>query len=258
MEKSFLGKIRLVNPNRGTVRAAIYNGLVLSEKNDRYEFHYNLGGYEFRPGRAFSRIEIIELANFTFSTTSNVDDLGVIPATGQDPRSWKWVSFAGGQRNLNTPHKPNVNEIAIVCGEILSPKESEIFLDRYEIWLTDWKTNEPIALAVTAETLEAADWQTFSPIWRFCIASNHSNETREFEDQVNCLINPSGNKSKVNYSVRLFERTLDGGSIEWMREGKGENLKPRTYSNALPSGLLAEPWETIRIELESTLEKELN
>ncbi|EMO66604.1 hypothetical protein LEP1GSC132_0004 [Leptospira kirschneri str. 200803703] len=252
-----LGQIRLVNPNRGYYRASICNGLVLSEKNERYEFHLNSGGFEFYPGRSFSRDEILELANYTFDPNFGVDEFGQIPANTKDPRGWVWKSISNrGENQLRSEYKPSIIDIANSCSEIISNENAQINLDRFEIWLHDWKTKKPIALAVTAETLESADWQTFSPIWRFCISSHHNSETYEFESQINSLINYL-EFPKIGYFAGIYERTLDGDAIEWYRDKDGE-FKSRIYEDKFPSGLLAEPWEKIRIDLEEKFLKGLD
>jgi hypothetical protein len=265
-----LGVMRLVNPWRGLVYFAQVEGQygMLSARTGDFK-HFSIysvqSGKEFYPGRIFERAELAQwLLGEPLHPDQRAllaDEFGDIPAVAPNPQSWVWLTVSGqGEERLKRAFKPNPAELQQLAGAALSLQRGQFYplLDSWEIWLCDKDTLEPLALAITALTLEDTDWQTFSPRWHAnwqSAPAEHKVGLHNLEKEINARINSATDLSCFRSVHRLFQRNLDGSSQEWARENPVDVSLPLLKvadhpAGYLPDGLLAEPFESQRLQLE--------
>jgi len=263
MEAS-IRKIRLVNPTRPSVFEAYiqteHGGIVArTEDSQSFSIYYLLEGKEFYCGRRFTRKEIAQWLKGKLPHPDErrqiYDELGDIPAIAVNPQSWVWYFVSNrGEERLKTELKPTISDLQKLAGLALQINPSNFYPlgDPYEIWVCDKDTELPLFLTVTGNSLEEIDRQTFSPLWRFnfvdCTASNEV-ALRELQKLINSRVNASDNFRTIKWTHRIFKRNLDDSVIEYSQD----ELKPIAEypPNWLPTGLMAEPFETVRKHLEN-------
>lgn len=253
------GCIRLVNPDRGTALAAISGRLIATSLDFGASWSIDLidEGVAFWPGRYFGREEIeawaagcpmdgTELSVRGIVNNDADDALGCHPPAANDvPSTWPWHNLVSGC--LDPSLLPSRDDIVWLAREALRAQDAESlpYLDRFEIWACDRETERPLALVMTALHLEEAETILYSPYWRFTCGPDKESEILDFEGRLNartCLTTGSGS---VHAMAAIFERLPDGSAIQHGANG----AKIEIPTGKLPSGLLAEPWETERRRL---------
>ena len=255
-------RIRLVNPARPGVmqaRIKVMHGFLVARTEDcrNFSIYAWQQGKEFYCGRQFTREEIATWVSGELIPPDNrtelADELGDIPALAPNPKNWMWYFVGGrGEERLRQDYKPTIADLQRLAGLALQINLSTFYPlgDPYEIWVCDKDTEMPLFLAMTGSSLEEISSQFFSPLWRFnwsrCDEKTEI-PLRKLQKLINNRVNLSERRGTIRWKHRLFERQLDGSSIEF-----GENLLPIAEHPAgwLPLGLLAEPYETIRRDLE--------
>lgn len=261
-----LGAIQLVNPDRGSVWAAKAGRLTATTADGGANFEVRCfeEGVEFWPGRQFSRHELEAFAAGEPLSAEELavveghpeeDDLGRVPATRPDPAAWRWYGFTVGEVRLRKSARPSLAEFAAVASEALKLEEAETlpWLDPWELWVCDKETGEPLALAITADSREQAETITYSPRWRFCVASHHTPETKQFEDRVNDRLNSAETAGRFRFATRLVFRRPNGSALEYSQPHRDDPPIERPVG-WLPRSHLAEPWEGERLRLKPLLE----
>jgi len=265
------GTIRLVNPWRGLVYVAeveTMHGRLSVRTKDFENFSictWHLG-HEFYLSKEFSRRElaqwVIGKPLCPDDKKKLIDEFGDIVAVTPKPDAWCWRRHMGcfRQQVLKSEFIPTTGELQKAAEVALMMHIDEFLpnIDSWEIWSCDKETNLPLALVMTGETLDDIDRITFSPLWRAnCNASLDENEAelRVLTKEVNERINSASQPGRVRWVHRLFHRKPDGSAEEWMRSNPSnpsEDLaKIAEYPPGwLPSGLLAEPFESRRCILE--------
>lgn len=241
-----IGSVRLVNPWRGTVWGSFRDRIrVTTADGQRWEIHACAAGDDFYAGRSFSRHEISAWAQsdqlspaelMVAEGLEETDLLGEAPAIKIDPQDWRWYSVsAAGESHLAREARPTAAEITDACAEALAADslDSIPLIDRFELWGCDLKDGTPLALLLTGRT-ETEARGTFSPLWRFCRACDHTEATSRFQDAINARL--VGGSGRFNFACRLFERVDQWNAIEipLTRAGVGAG---KVF---LPRGLVAE------------------
>ncbi len=267
------GIIRLVNPWRGLLYVSEIkgrHGLLSARTQDfkMFSIYFLRDGVEFYPGRMFDRVELSQwLSGEPIHPDSRevlADEFGAIPAVAPNPQSWKWYAFRQGEEILKYQFSPSTAEIQKVAGAalMLRPDCFSPLIDPWEIWVCDKDSQLPLMLTMTGQSLEDIDSVTFSPLWRFnwqTATTDTEPMLRALEKRVNERINAATEPGRVRWTHRLFRRNLDGSAEEWRRENECDPSLPLVKveefpAGWLPSGLLAEPFESDRRALEGALE----
>lgn len=258
-----IGKIRFVNPERppAFVAEVIEPEGYLSVRTFDFQsfgIYCVRFGKEFWCGREFSKQELFQFCRkeFTHPGQERQDDFGEIPATGwEDPRRWKWRAFTSGEIVLDREHRPTadmLSQAAELALNELEPGKRYPDLDEWECWVCDKETKEPIALVLTATDQDSIETLTYSPMVRLGRGDLSFDFTdfkaaRDLQDRINARINTATEAGRFGYFVRIFRREIDGSATEF-RPDKTTADHPAGY---LPTGLLAEPWETERLSLKA-------
>jgi hypothetical protein len=253
----------LVNPTRKPVweaKMATAGGYLVARTEDCQRFAvYSLqSGKEFYCGRRFTREEIGKWLEGKLPHPDErrqiSDESGDIPAIAVNPQSWVWYFVSNrGKKRLKTELKPTISCLQKLAGLALQINPSNFYPlgNPYEIWVCDKDTKLPLFLTVTGNSLEEIEQQTFSPLWRFnfvdCATSNEV-ALRELQKLINARVNASDNFRTIKWTHRLFKRNLDNSAIEYNQD----ELEPIAEypPNWLPTGLMAEPFESLRKRLE--------
>ena len=248
------GTIRLVNPWRGQVLAAVMGNLRASTDDfgATFEIRVVVDGHDFYPGRAFTRAEVTEWATGPAGRGRRPrtcrppqrDMFGVIPAQHPDPRRWPWYAIDVGAWRLAAECRPDAVDLSRLCQEALSLDTAEALppLDHYEVWLLDRETQLPLALAVTALTLDTAKSLVFAARYQHSLPRYRTPATREFEDRVNARIYIPTQAGSRRVAWFICERRYDGSCLVHSADDRVVE-RPAEW---LPIGLLAEPWESER------------
>lgn len=269
-----LGLIRLVNPWRGHCYCAnleTEKGILSARSFDlkTFGFYSVIGNSEFYPGRDFTRKELGEWLSgqpIPPDQRSQIrDEFGDIPAITPNSQDWTWLSITGrGEERLTREAKPQMFEIQNLAGAALLMSKDKFLplLDPYELWVCDKDSLDPIALVLCDISLERIDWQQFNPMWRmgrgdlsFEFQDSILTQARGLQKEIHARVNTSTKASRFEFYSRIFKRNLDNSAIEYRRA----NIHlPNTPLEAveshpigfLPEGLLANPWEQKRLEIE--------
>jgi hypothetical protein len=258
--KAQLGLIRLVNPWRGQIWCAdiqtkhgtlsARTGSKPKQAFEQWDVYHCVGDSEFYCGRSFSKRELMRWFSASVPDADDQpqeDELGSIPANTPDPKAWKWFALTQGETVLKPEYKPTAADFQKVAGYALAVRPDEFYpyLDQYEIWVCDKETLEPIALVMTANSLEQADRMTFSPMVKFDRNLKGNNPAlRELEDRINQRVNSSEKSNTFKWVHRLYKRNLDGTAIEYARENPNDTSLPLMAMGeaVLPEPYLAEPY----------------
>lgn len=254
-----IGCIRLVNPDRGTALAAITGRLIATSTDFGASWSINLieGGYEYWPGRDFSRDEIETWAAGCPLSGAELSIRGIInnpaddalggrpPADNENPETWPWHHPVATR--LARSIRPSREDIVELAGEALRAEAAETlpYLDRFEIWACDHEDERPLALIMTAIDLDEAKRIEFSPRWRFQSGPDVPTDMRKFEDRLNARILMPIRSGSFDVKWSIYERRPDGSAIRHGADGAEIEIPP----GGLPTGLLAEPWEAERLLL---------
>lgn len=252
-----------MNPTRrGVWEAKVsteYGHLVARTENSHSFSVYAIEeGKEFYCGRRFSRKELGTWLQGELTPPDEQetlrDEFGDIPAIAPNPQSWIWYYLGPwGEERLKTQYKPTTSDLQTLAGLALqiNPQNFYPLGDNYEIWVCDKDTELPLFLATTGTSLAEIDKQFFSPLWRFALChctADTEVPLRELRDSINQRINASDTPDKVRWKHRLFRRNLDGSAVEYGQMNLVEIAEhPAGW---LPTGLMAEPFESIRKSLE--------
>ncbi len=254
------GRMRLVNPYRGIIFCSnleMPSGFLsirtggMVEPFQKWGFYRYFEGIEYYCGREFSRSEIGNwLGNQVLPTEDQPQEdwLGPIPANTPDPKDWKWIGFSVGEHRLPQQLKPTKADFQTLCGEALTLNSDTFYplIDRFEIWVCDKVTKQPIALVSTGISLEDIDCQTFSPMVKFDwdLKDDHPG-LRDLEDAINRAINTSESRSRFGCYTLLCEKKLDGQAIFYGRDNPQDPTSPLIPTEdkyILPDNWLAEEY----------------
>ena len=249
VEQPMIGYIRFVNPDRGTVPAALSGRLLnfrLGPSGTAWEIVALEGGCHYQPGRSFTRLE--------FQSWTEARD------PGPRPEEWEWRVFGPwGVDRLKVP--PDHAELVAAAAEALRIGDPAGLncLDTFEVWAADNSSGRPLALLATSFDYLQAEAIGFSPgptgrstnrynhtgqVWRFCDPHDLFPQAEAFQRRVNEKIRKASQPGLYPFTRRIFEHRPDGSVIEY------DLGRPRAVaSEFLPRGQLAEPLESERIAL---------
>ncbi len=234
-----LGRMRIVNPDRGTALAASVGRLLATSVDEgrRWEVRLVLKGREFFTRRLLEQAELRAIAS---------------GQAGPEPWHWSWRAEGQAGTIRLRPHRwPTRDEFVQLGYEALrAATHPELpLIDPFEVWLCDRETAAPLALGATAISLEMAMATPHLGAWQCVEFPRQIPETWAFQNALNARLNQSSREGRYRFRVRVYERTAHGvirhglkGISKWEQPG------------VLPDGLLAEPWDSERRALLQLLE----
>jgi hypothetical protein len=230
--------MRLVNPSRGWGRIATAGDGRLFATSDedptRWELRLVRQGREYSTRGPLDPEQVRALA------------AGVV---GPEPWAWAWSSWIStGVLRLRPHERPRPHALAELAAEILRATSADLErlhrADRFEIWLCDARTGRPMALGALAHDREAAMALPHVRAWQCVEPHRQTAETWAFQDEVNARMNRARSEGRFRFGLAVFERTGRG----FVRHGP-QGPTGRVRPGVVPSGLLAEPFESRRLAI---------